>query len=84
MKTIHKFPLDITDAQILSVPISPEPLHVGLDPAGDPCIWMLVDTAQEKYPFTVYMVGTGQPCPYSVKEYVGSIHQNPFIWHVFA
>jgi hypothetical protein len=83
MDTIYKYPIEITDEQTLSIPAAFDPLHVGLDPNGAPCLWCAVDSNRIKRDVKVAVVGTGNHLPQDVKRHVGSFVQGPFVWHVF-
>jgi hypothetical protein len=89
MKTIHKYPLGV-GAQIIGAPVDARPIHVGLDPAGARCIWMMVDT---KFPIAgkaIMLTGTGVELPeeFSLDDlaprHVGSFVEGNFVWHVLA
>lgn len=82
MKTVHKFPLTIGNISVLHMPAGATVLHVGLDPGNRICLWAFVDTdlVSETRIFTV--VGTGHEVPDGL-EYIGSVVQGPFVWHVF-
>lgn len=82
MRTIHKYPLAITDAQILPVQVNAMPLHVD-NQNGQLTLWMEVDSDRAFLAKTVYVVGTGNPIPRDAKVYVGSAIVSPFVWHVY-
>ncbi len=86
MTTIYKYPLDITDTQTIDCPKGSVPLHVGLDPSGNPCLWAQVDTSKSLGELTVYIVGTGHPLPSARTPYkhLGSLTHGLFVWHVFV
>jgi hypothetical protein len=83
MKTIWKFPIKITDYQVLTVPINWEPIHVGLDPQGTPCIWAEVDSEKKTEPCNIYVYGTGHQADIDTQVHIGSLVQGPFVWHVY-
>ncbi len=81
MKTIYKYPLREKFHQ--DVPTTLRPLYVGLDPTGDPCLWVEVDIeVNPKGRLTTTIVGTGQPVD-STKTYAGTYLDGPFVWHVY-
>lgn len=94
MTAIWKFPLELTDEQSIVMPFGSELVAVGLDPAGEPCVWAAVDRRQEDAKRRIRIAGTGHPIavgaghpidgpPSSVaRAYVGAIFQAPFVWHV--
>jgi len=84
--TIWKYPLDITDLQAIVMPAEADILHVGLDPAGTLCLWVMVNrdvTVTEARQFAV--IGTGNPIQYGDLNlnHLGSVVQGPAVWHVF-
>jgi hypothetical protein len=83
MKTIYKYPIQITDEQEIQVHGEADVLHAGLDPQGTPCIWAMVDPSQPTAPLSVLVVGTGNPMPYVPYRHLSSFVQGPFVWHVF-
>jgi hypothetical protein len=83
MKTIYKYPIQITDEQDLEIPHG-YPLHVGLDPQGVPCIWFQVNTDHLKSKVKIHIIGTGNPIPDAAIFYIGSFVQSPFVWHVYT
>ena len=62
MKTIWKFPLQITDYQIVIAPVGAQLLSVQAQ-NGVPCIWALVDPSHTNRPYNIYCFGTGHPVP---------------------
>jgi hypothetical protein len=82
--TIWKFPLEITDRQIIG-PVA-RVLSVGLDPAGVLCIWaeVIPDDTAGQGEAEVVIVGTGNPLPFWKGSFVGSVTMAPFVWHVYV
>jgi len=83
MHTIYKYPIQITDRQIIELPNHSKIVHVGLDPEGNPCLWAEVDT--DEYGFLeliLFVVGTGRPTP-PATTHLGSFVQGSFVWHVY-
>jgi hypothetical protein len=84
MKKIYKYPIEITDEQEIQIPLGSEIMHAGLDPLGNPCIWVMVDVNEcQSESVTVFVVGTGHPMPHSYNCYAGTFVHGPFVWHVF-
>lgn len=83
MKTIYKYPIQITNSQEVQMPFGAEVLHAGLDPQGTPCLWAMVETHHPTEPVSVLVVGTGNPMPFEPLRHVGSFIQSPIVWHVF-
>ena len=84
MKTIYKYPIQITDKQDVGMPECANVIHVGLDPQGTPCIWAEVVTERSLRIYEVFVVGTGNPIPSVAKNHLGSFVQGPFVWHVYV
>lgn len=87
MRTIYKYPIEITDSQKIEMPVGSELIHAGFDPTGTPCVWALVDTATDKCLQEILIFGTGNPISeghYLSSEHIGSFVQGQFVWHVFA
>ena len=83
MKTVWKYPIEITDEQIVPALFGASPIYVGLDPKGFPCIWCDVeDTKPGNESLRISIRGTGHPSPENV-TYLGSFIQGPFVWHVY-
>lgn len=83
MKTIWKFPIKVTDQQVLQVPQDAQLLSVQMQ--GDqPCIWALVDPEAQKRPCTVQVFGTGHPVA-SEGAFLGTfqMHGGSLVFHVF-
>ena len=84
MKTIWKFPLSVTDFQSVRIPRDAEILSVA-DQYGDICVWALVDPKAELEDRMFYIFGTGNPVNEVIpKNFLGSIQQSVFVWHVFV
>lgn len=87
MKTIWKFPLQITDWQDVSMPANAEIISVDHQD-GWLCMWAIVATYEPKVPRRIAIVGTGNPMPFMNKEkFIGTV-QIPYngtvlVWHVF-
>lgn len=87
MRTVYKYRLNITDEQRIEVqkeagsPCSI--VHVGLDPAGVPCIWMELTPGGYIERHVIHIVGTGNPISGSL-SHIGSFVQGPFVWHVYT
>ena len=86
MKTIWKYPIIITDRQTITIPVDAEILTVALQD-DIPCIWAMVDTEVPPEIRHIEIFGTGNPIPFergiTNRKYIGSLHQNYFVWHVF-
>lgn len=91
MKTIWKFPLEVTDHQAIDMPegaklLSCQPQNGGL------CLWALVESEAPVVPRLILINGTGHPFqvdghPASTVnlEFIDTaiMHGGALVWHVF-
>lgn len=84
MKTVYKYPLLLEDRQLLSLPFGAKPLTVQLQNDAL-CLWALVDTDTdaESVPYYFAVCGTGHPVPAGDWDYLTTVQQGPFVWHIF-
>lgn len=84
MKTIWKYPIEITDTQKITVPGIRRFMNLLVN-NGVPCLYYLVDTRSEHRDVTICIYGTGSPIEGVAGEYLGSFNQSGFslVWHVF-
>lgn len=83
MKTIYKYPLILEGRQTLALPLMFfTPLDVQFQ--GDQlCLWALVEPDSQTFTVDIYIYGTGQTIPGLPGEYLGTVQQGQFVWHVF-
>ena len=60
MKSIWKFPVEVTDEQSVKMPVGAQALSVQVQ-GGQVCLWALVDTEAETEERLVQIFGTGHP-----------------------
>ena len=84
LKTIHKYPLEVTDYQKIKLPKDSTILTVQTQ-REVPCIWALVDIEKEKGERNIRIVGTGHPVHDNVVRYIGTfqLERGSLIFHVF-
>jgi len=86
MKTIWKFPLELTDRQTIKMPIDAQILSVQSQ-GNVICLWAIVDECDGNrlVPRTFFIAGTGNPLPCNPKSmaFIGTVQIVPFVWHVF-
>lgn len=85
METMWKFVFELKSETLeIQVPLGSKARFVGLDPiTGNPAVWIHVmqhDEVKETKSFVIY--GTGHKIN-ALTEYVGSVIQGPFVWHIF-
>jgi hypothetical protein len=83
--TIWKFPLEVTDIQILSVPEVFEPLCVQMQ-INQPCIWAKVQEGPLTKRVTIFTYGTGHPITQDGTTYLGTyqLAGGQLVFHVFV
>lgn len=86
MKTIHKFPLKVTDRQTLVLPLGARILTVQAQ-RETPCIWAEVDAGKNVFTEqrTFLTFGTGHDMPDLVAKYVGTyqLKGGELVFHVY-
>ena len=90
MKTIWKFELELTDRQSIIMPTGAQILSVQMQSVGGRVpglyVWALVDgsvTGSEE-PREFAVIGTGNPCWCDGWDFVGTVQERCFVWHVFT
>ena len=87
MRCVYKYPLELTDEQVVRLPEGARPLHVA--PQGlTIMLWAMVVPEAEAKPRKVFIRGTGHELPRGapLAPYVGTVHDAPrqLVWHVFV
>lgn len=83
MTTIYKYVLQAVDYQEVEMPSGARILSVQ-NQYDEIVIWAKVFTTAEPERRQIHIFGTGSPLPEMAKlMYIGSVHQPPFVWHVF-
>lgn len=82
MRTIWKFPLELTAEQAIEIPVTYEVLTVQVQ-NGEIVAWAIVDTADERVKQRIVIVGTGHPLPDNIDLHIGTVQIGPYVWHVF-
>lgn len=86
MKKIWKFQLNITDEQVISLPLGSIFLSAQLQD-DVLCTWVLVPVTElalrER---RIFIFGTGNPLPDDVYNltYIDTVQEGQFVWHVFV
>lgn len=82
-RSIYKYPLQVTDSQIINLPIDYKILTVQ-EQNGIPCMWGMVDYKNQALPVEFVTYGTGHPVERTGLEYI-STYQLPsgLVFHVF-
>lgn len=82
MKTIWKFPLDLTDLQELDIPFGYKFLSAQMQ-NGKLCLWAEVNPAAMKRKATIAIVGTGNPFPLGQFDFISTVQMGPLVWHIY-
>lgn len=84
MTKIHKYELEITDHQTLSMPLGATILSVDQQ-AGTLYLWAEVDPTNPKSDRHFDVIGTGNPISTKAacRRFVGTVVIGAFVWHVF-
>lgn len=82
MMTIWKFPISIIDEQTVDMPIGAKILSVKMRD-GTICIWAIVDTNAKNEQRKIGIVGTGNLFWCFNCDFLGTVIDGPFVWHVF-
>lgn len=85
MKTIWKFPLKMTDRQIVEMPLPAKLLCVqlqGRNPNEAACLWAEVDPEGEKVRIEIAMIGTGHPLPDGMR-YISTMQYGALVFHFY-
>lgn len=87
MRVVYKYPIAITDRQMVAVHkeagTSTKIVHAGLDPNGIPCVWIELIPGTYIETYEICVIGTGNPIHGNV-EHIGSFVQKPFVWHIYV
>ena len=88
LRSIWKYPLEVTDLQVLELPgFSARPLSVQVQ-RGGPCLWALVEPdAEEKFKYQITTVCTGQLLQKNPPwNFLGTyqLEHSGLVFHVFS
>jgi len=81
MKVVWKYPLEITDEQIVRLPVGVQILDVQQQGQGL-MMWVLVDKLIEAENFTIFITETGHDVPRH-RKYIATVQTGPLVWHVW-
>ena len=81
MRTIHKYPITITDEFIVQMPRAHKVIHIG-EQRTFPQMWVEVDSEAELEDMTFYVVGTGNSIP-PLALHLGTWQDGRFVWHLY-
>ena len=86
MMKIFKYPLAITEIQIVELPVGSRILTFQLQ-NNQLFMWAIVDPSISTYPYKVHIFGTGEEVPDMNKlVYIATVQQDigvNYVWHIF-
>jgi len=84
MRTIHKYALEVTDRQTVSLPQGARILTAQLH-EGQLVMWAEVDDlSDDREERTVRIFGTGNPIAHGFTlDYIASVQMRPYVWHIY-
>lgn len=84
MRTIFKYPLELTDSQTIQLPEGAAILRVEVQ-AGTLQLWAMVDTDKPKQNISITIRGTGHPLPDGFNDpFLGTVFLQSLVFHVFG
>ena len=87
MKKVYKYPIIITDRQVLTIPRGAQFLSI-IQQADSIVLYALVDPDAPGKPYEVFVRGTGTPIDDSYLrfcDFVGTIEmRDGLVWHIFV
>ena len=82
MDTIWEFPLEFAPRQAITMPKGAKLLTVQTQ-QDTICIWAIVSPAAPQETRVFIIVGTGDDLDDGTGEYLGTVQQGPYVWHLF-
>lgn len=86
MRAILKYHISYTaEIDEIEIPSGSKVISAGLDPQGELCIWAIVNPENELELRKFTVVGTGWTMGRELDnwEFIGTVRQGPYMWHVF-
>jgi hypothetical protein len=83
MSTVHKYELEIRETFDIYPRAGFKPIHVGLDPQGQPCMWAEVDIRKPSVCTRLCIIGTGIEKPEHAREHIGSFVKGSYVGHLY-
>ena len=81
MRTVHKYTLELTNIQEISISIHAKFMHFNMQ-HGKPTIWLEIDSIQATELKSFYIIGTGHKVP-EYTTYLGTCFDGSFVWHLY-
>lgn len=81
-RVVYKYPLQITDKQIVQLPEIREILCVQIQNKV-PCLWAYVDPNSKNEPVEIVTMGTGHVLAKKSRKYISTYQFGELVFHVF-
>lgn len=82
-RRVWKYPLELRGGrQVVHVPVVGTIVHIHSQHA-QPVMWLEVNDSSPMTERAFYVVATGLPIPVEARRYVGTIHIEWTVWHVY-
>ena len=82
MNVIYKYPLELVSNQLIEGPSVFRPLDVQLQ-NETLCLWAEVDPESPPGLTAIRIVGTGSAEVEDPDEYIATVQQGPYVWHIY-
>lgn len=82
MKTIFKYPIEVTAYQTVSMRASAKILSAQIQ-HGVLCLWAECDPANAAHTRAIEVFGTGQSLDDKERRYIATVLDGQFAWHVY-
>lgn len=83
-QVIFKQVLELTDTQTVNLPPVAQFLSVQIQ-NGKICVWFLTEKDRPpNVPYQFEVIGTGNLIPHGNRNYIGTVLDGSFVWHVFV
>ena len=83
MRKVFKYPVPLTDAQEIALPIGAKFLDLQVQ-HGALMMWCEIDDTQPLVGCTLFYVGTGQPIYHNAVHYLATVQTGAFVWHLYS
>lgn len=81
---IYKYILKAIGLNLIQTYAGAAILSAGIDPNGDICVWMLVDTKQPVADRAIEVFGTGWELEEDFNSiFIGTVNTGLYMWHIF-
>jgi hypothetical protein len=81
VRTVWKYPFDVTDRFTVSLPVEHVVVHVDKQD-GHACMWIELDDESETVEVAFYVEGTGDRLADDA-VWCGTWLDGPFVWHLY-